>query len=388
MKLKILFVDDEPNIISGIKRMMYFMKSEWEMYFALSGLDALEKLANNEIDIVISDMRMPGMDGAVLLEKVKELYPSTIRIILSGYSDKDLVLKASRSAHQILAKPIDAQILKSIIEQLYFLQTILKNQAIIKIANGVKALPSLPELFIKIEEELKKADPSLKQIDSIISKDLIMTAKILQVVNSAFFGLTNKIFNPLEAINFLGIEVIKALVLVVHFFSCEQSNPEMKNNFNMLWENSFKTASLCKRIAKSEKIDSKLMDAIFIGGLLHDIGKLVMWQIDGYFANTSEYANHYGKSISEAEFALYQTTHAEVGAYLIGVWGLPEILVKLLYYHHNPSKCTDKDLVPLHIVHTAIHIATNEPLDEYYTNDPLLKSTVNRWIKIFSKEIE
>lgn len=387
MKIKILFVDDEPNIISGIKRMMFSMKSEWEMFFALSGQEALNRLASDKIDIIISDMRMPGMDGAALLEKVKELYPSTIRIILSGYSDKDLLMRAANSAHQILAKPIDAQILKKIIEQLYFLQTILTNQAILKIANGVKALPSLPELYLKIEEELKKPDPSLKMVDRIISKDIIMTAKILQVVNSAFFGLPNKILNPLEAINFLGIEVVKALVLVVHFFNCEQNDPVIKNNFNMLWENSLKTASVCKKMSKSEKIDPKMLDAIVTAGLLHDIGKLVMWQLDDYFIKIKEFSEHYKKTITEAESILYKTTHAEVGAYLVGVWGLPEILVKLIYYHHTPTECPEKELFALHIVHTAIHIVTNEPIDENYQNDPIMTSTINRWIKVFSKDV-
>lgn len=386
MKLKILFVDDEPNIINGLKRMLYFMKSEWDMMFALNGLDALERLSRNEIDIVISDMRMPGMDGAALLEKVKELYPSTIRIILSGFSDKELVFKASRSAHQFLAKPIDAKVLKEIIEQLYSLQTLLKNPAIVKIANGVKSLPSLPELFIRIEEEMKKTDPSIKQIDNIISKDLIMTAKILQVVNSAFFGLPQRIINPLDALNFLGIEVIKALVLMVHIFSTEHESTEIQKNLNPLWNDSMMTANLCKKIAQSEKQENKIVEAVFIGGLLHDVGKLVMWQIDDYFTKTDAKIKEAGITLPEAEFSLYETTHAEVGAYLIGVWGLPSVLVKLLYYHSCPSKCPDKNTLPLAIVHTAIHIVTKEPLDENYMKDALMSNTIKRWIKLFSKE--
>jgi HD-like signal output (HDOD) protein len=386
MKLKILFVDDEPNVINGLKRMLYFMRSEWDMFFALSGFDALVKMKNMNIDIIISDMRMPGMDGATLLEKVKELYPSTIRIILSGYSDKDLVFKASKSAHQFLAKPIDAQLLKEVIEQLYSLQTVLKNPDIIKIANGAKSLPSLPELYLLIEEELAKPDPSIKKIDDIISKDIVMTARILQIVNSAFFGLPQKIINPFEAVNFLGIEIIKALVLMVHFFSTEESNQEVKKNISNLWDYGINIAQVCKKIAVAENFEHKIIDAVFIGGMLHDVGKLVMWQIDDYFNKVNAVIEQTGKTVSEAEYFLFNASHSEVGAYLLGVWGLPEILVKLIYYHHSPSKCPDKKLFPLAIIHTATHIVEGEPLDENYLRDQMINANINKWLKLYPKE--
>jgi len=383
MKLNILFVDDEQSIISGLKRMLHFMKNEWNMYFALSGLEALDILEKAEMDIVISDMRMPGMDGATLLEKVKKLYPATVRIILSGYSDRDLILKASKAAHQFLAKPIDAHVLKDVIEQLYSLQNILKNPQIIKIANGVNALPSLPELFVLIEEEMRKPDPSIRQVENIISRDMIMTARILQLVNSAFFGLPQKIVSSFDAVNFLGIEVIKALVLIVHLFSNDAKDEPSSYILNKTGDESIKTANLCKEIAISEKLDNKIIEVCFIGGLLHNIGELIMWQISNYFADISKYKTENKTTEVEAEYALYGTSHAEVGAYLLGVWGLPDSLVKTVYYHHFPSKCPDKNFIPLEIVHAADFILNKEPLDTGYE---MVNGNINKWINTFNKE--
>jgi putative nucleotidyltransferase with HDIG domain len=385
MKLKILFVDDEQNIISGLKRMLHPMRNEWQMYFALSGMEALNILKETEVDIVITDMRMPIMDGATLLSKVKELYPHIIRIILSGYSDKELILKASKVTHQFLAKPIDALYLQKIIEQVYSLQSILHNQNIIRLTNGVKNLPSLPELYLKIEDEMRKKNPSVKNIDDIISQDIMMTAKILHVVNSAFFGFPQKIIDPLQAINFLGIEVVKSLVLMVHLFS-ESLDETLNLKIHKLWEESLRVANLSKEIAKEEKLDQKLIEESFISGLLHDIGKLVMWRVKDYEENVRQQMQEFNINSIEAEYAVYNTSHAEVGAYLLGIWGLPETLVEIVCFHHKPSDCRNKGFSPLTIVHAADHIISNELLDKSYMEDFMIESTINKWIRNFTKE--
>jgi Predicted signal transduction protein len=386
MKLKILFVDDEQNIINGLKRMLHFMKDEWQMYFALSGNEALKILNESEMDIIVTDMRMPGMDGAALLEKVKELFPPMIRIVLSGYSDIEMVLRASQSAHQFLAKPIDAQILRKTIEQVYSLQSILHNKAIIRLANGVKNLPSLPKLYMLIEEETKKPNPSIKKIDEIISRDITMTAKILQLVNSAFFGLPQRIINPLQAINFLGIEVIKALVLMVHFFSPDPSEGNIHEHIIKLWDESMNLAGLAKKIAQIEKFEPKICEEVFIGALLHDIGKLVLWQVAGYFTDVKKKEEELSISVTEAEYQLYETSHAEIGAYLLGIWGLPEQLIKIVLYHHKPSLLQSVLLSPLTIIHICDHLISNEKIDGAYVEDPLINSFIHKWKKIYIEE--
>jgi len=385
MELKILIVDDDSLSLNGMKQALSAAKPEWALFFAISGEEALQILSVQNIDIIVSDMKMPVMDGGDLLAKVKEINPAIIRIIISAFNDKDLVIKATQYAHQFLAKPIDIPVLIKIIEKLYSLQVILHNPKIIKLTNSVKNLPSLPELYLQIEQEMKKPDPSIKKIDEIITKDIIMTAKMLQVVNSAFFGLPQRIINPLQAINFLGIEIIKALVLIVHFFSADSANASYQTHLKKLWDDSFKVATLSKKIAQSEKLNPKQIEEAFIGSLLHDIGKLVLWQANNYFEDIQRQMKDFNVTETAAEYLLYETSHAEVGAYLLGVWGLPESLIEMVAFHHKPSASPNKGFSPLTILHGSNHIITKEPLDEAYLSDFILNSTVNKWIRIFSE---
>jgi len=109
---RIIFVDDEPRVLDGIRRFLYPMRREWDMSFACSGPQALEIMAHDPFDVIVTDVRMPGMDGTELLARVRDLHPGVVRIVLSGHSDRDLTLKAAVSAHKYLSKPCDAQSLK------------------------------------------------------------------------------------------------------------------------------------------------------------------------------------------------------------------------------------------------------------------------------------
>jgi len=386
MKLRILFVDDDKYDLDSMRSMFEYMAADWDMLFSGSGEEALSLVKDGTIDVVIADMKMPDMDGAELLEKIKEIEPSVLRVVISGYSDKEMLMRATKSAHQFLPKPVNPQVLKKIIDKVYSLQGILKNRNIIKLTTSIKSLPALPDLYIKIEDELRRPNPSIKKIDDIISKDMVMTAKILQVVNSAFFGLPQRIINPLQAINFLGMEVIKALVLLVHFFSAERVPDFMRGHIGKLWDDSLKIATLAKKIAISEKFDSKKVEEAFIGSLLHDIGKLVLWQVPDYFMNIARQKNDFHISVSEAEYILYETSHAEVGAYLLGIWGLPDSLIEMVGYHHKPSLSQNKAFSTLTVLHGSDHLLTGEPLDETYLQNFALKSTINKWIRVYQAE--
>lgn len=114
-KKRILFVDDEPNILSGLKRMLRSMRKEFDLQFAGSGIEALDSMAVHESDIVVSDMRMPGMDGAELLDIIQERYPSAVRIMFTGQADQESVLRTVGVVHQFLTKPCDSDLLRSVL---------------------------------------------------------------------------------------------------------------------------------------------------------------------------------------------------------------------------------------------------------------------------------
>ena len=354
MKKRILFVDDEANILQGLRRMLHPMRREWDMTFTEDGQAALEILAQDHFDVVVSDMRMPGMDGAQLLNHVMTQYPQTVRIILSGHSDRDIILGSVGSTHQFLAKPCEAEILKTTVARACTLRDFLADETLKRVVSGMQCLPSLPTLYLEVVEEAEAPNGSLEKIGKIIERDMAMTAKVLQLVNSAFFGLRRQVSSPLQAVSLLGIDTIKALILSAQVFGHFHLQHTPSFSLHDLWHHSMAIAACTKRIAQSENCQRPLMNAMFMAGLLHDVGKLVLAaNLPQQYEEALQRMQTEGLADWQVEQAVLGTSHAEVGAYLLGLWGLPEPIVEALAFHHSPSACTDRSLSPLTTVHVA-----------------------------------
>ncbi|HEU5091877.1 MAG TPA: response regulator, partial [Nitrospira sp.] len=272
----ILFVDDEPVLLDGLRRSLRSMRNEWTMTFADGGEEALKALEQTPFDVVVSDMRMPKMDGAQLLNEVQRRYPHIVRIVLSGYSDKEMILHSIRATHQFLAKPCEPEQLKTTIRRACALQDVLKNEALRALVTGMSAIPSLPAILLEIKQEAESETSSLKAIGKIIVKDMGLTAKILQLANSAFFGVRGPVSTVEQAVNFLGLETVQALILVAHVFS--QFSAKHLSTFQIarLWEESLETGALAREIAKVEGCTPFETEQAYTAGLLHDMGILVL----------------------------------------------------------------------------------------------------------------
>lgn len=378
MKVKILFVDDEPMVLQGLQRVLRPMRNEWETAFANSGPEALEKLSREPFDVIVSDMRMPGMDGGQLLTGVKKRYPHMVRIILSGQSDKSLVMKTVKPAHQYLAKPCDDATLKACLERARLVQGMLVEESLKGLISQIDTIPSLPALYLEILHELEKEDASIKVIGGIISRDIGMTAKILQLVNSAFFGFRRHISSPAEAAELLGLETIKVLVLSVEIFSQLDQNKLRGLSVESLWNHSMTTGVFAKTIAIQEKLGQALVEDAFMAGVLHDAGKLVLAaNLPDKYQQVLTLAQN-GWAVYEAERQVLGVTHAEVGGYLLALWGLPQEIIEAISFHHEPSKQQTRELGCLTAVHVANLLAHNTweeteeccgGLDTAYLND-------------------
>lgn len=329
MKLSILFVDDEENILFGLRRMLYPMRNEWRIFYSNGGEEALNFLKENEVDVIISDIRMPGMDGTQLLNKVREMYPQIIRITLSGYADDNLALKNTKVVHQCLSKPTDSNTIKIIIERAYKLRQALDNPELLKVINSLDTLPSLPQVYVKLENEINSSHSSINNIANIISNDPVITAKILQLTNSAFFGLPTHISNIKEAINFLGINLIKTLVLTLKLFKPMDENHQNVKKYQEVWEHSLNVASISQKIANLKSLSKKDIENSYLGGLMHDIGKLIL-------------LNNYPAKKIEESFS--ETLHAGIGAYLLGSWGLPDEIIEAVAFHHDFDALKNLDI--------------------------------------------
>jgi HD-like signal output (HDOD) protein/CheY-like chemotaxis protein len=362
LKKRILFVDDEPMLLKGLQRILRKKRYEWNMTFASSGKDALDILGNKPMDVIVSDLRMPEMDGSQLLAEVKKRHPQVVRIILSGQLDQEMTLKSVKLAHQSLSKPCDAEILKNTLAKIFALRDFLSNESIEKIVSQIESLPSIPSIYTDIIAEMESSDPSINKIGDIISKDVSMTAKILQIVNSAFFGLFRKISSPKEAVMMLGTDTIKALVLSVKIFTEFSQKNFSWFSINALFNHSLSVSMYAKTITNKENLEKSLIYSSMMAGLLHDLGKLILaTNFNKTYQQVLAEARCSGQNLWDLEYEAFGTSHAEIGAYLMGLWRLENPIIEAIAFHHLPEKSMNQNIGPL----TAVHISDaldHEPL--------------------------
>jgi HD-like signal output (HDOD) protein/CheY-like chemotaxis protein len=354
MKKRILFVDDEPRVLDGLRRTLHCMALEWEMVFVGGGEQALEALSAQPFDVVVSDMRMPRMSGNQLLHEVMTRWPRVVRLVLSGHSDEQMILQSVATAHQYLSKPCDPEKLKTAIGRATRLRDVLSEGPVGDLVGRLSCLPSLPQVYLELAKELRLPDSSLRRIGGIISKDIGMTAKVLQLVNSAFFGLPQRITDPAQAINLLGLETVRSLMLTVHVFSEFKYEKISGLSSSALWNHSVAVGAYARGIAEIEKADKKTASDCFAAGILHDAGKIVLAaNLPRKYADALALARKEDKPLSEAEAQVFGTSHAEVGAYLLALWAFPDPVVEALAFHHQPGGVPPQGFSPLVAVHVA-----------------------------------
>jgi HD-like signal output (HDOD) protein len=284
-----------------------------------------------------------------------------VRLILSGYADKDLILKCVGSTHQYLAKPCDAESLKATIARASNLKSSLRSEHLKSLVCQMNHLPSIPTLYMQVIEKASRVDTVLEEIGGIIAQDVSMTAQILKLANSAFFGLRRQLSSVQEAVAYLGLDTIKSLVLSIHAFSQFDQAETGALKIESLWRHSMNVASSAKRISKLEVQGAKAAEEAFTAGMLHDIGKLVL-----VVNMPKDYAeavrlNRGGLELPLAEHQVFGANHADVGGYLIGLWGLPVPVVEAVALHHSPSSAAQPAFSPLTSVHAANVLEWEQP---------------------------
>ena len=338
-RLKVLFVDDEVRLLQGLRRKLRFMREAWDMEFVNSAKEALAHIDRNNIDVVVADMRMPEMSGAAFFETVQETYPETIRIMLSGYAENENILKAVGATHQFLAKPCDSQQIVGAINNSINLRARLASPDLLRFVTGIKTIPSLPDVYHKFMEEVSKPAASIASISSIIEGDLGMSATIMKLTNSAYFSLPTQMTSIRKAVQFLGLESIRSLVAVDGLFKPANVSSEIESQIQRISKESMMIAALAKKIALSEDLDLAEVEKAFCGGLLGRLGCVL------FLLNSSDEVKEYllrlqvnSNAILETEKILFGSTHSEVGAYLLGLWGFADSIVEAVLYQHDPSR--------------------------------------------------
>jgi HD-like signal output (HDOD) protein len=331
----ILFVDDERDLLDGLRARLYKHRRDWNMMFVASGAEALALFEQQHIDLVVSDVRMPGMDGGQLLTTVKQRWPTTVRIIVSGYADPVQAVRLTSLCHQYIAKPCDSQVLENMIERCFNLQDVLAQEPLRRVVGRIGKLPALPKTYGRLQAALSQANVTVGEIADIVTADAAIASKVLQITNSAFFRLRKPMVRIKDAVTYLGFATIRNLVLSAEIFSQWKSpgnslgvDPEQLQNHAQL------AAAACKSLAGGRATP----DDAWLAGLLHDIGYWVLAQeCPEELEKALELSRSQGLPLVDCERLTTGATHAEIGAYLLGLWGLPYSIVEAVALHHAPG---------------------------------------------------
>jgi HD-like signal output (HDOD) protein len=359
---RILFVDDDPAVLEGLRRRLYRAMSKWEMKFVANAALAVEQLQELPYDVLVTDMRMARMDGAELLEVASTRSPETIRIVLSGYAEERQVMRLVPLAHQYVSKPCEPDRLEAVIERCLRLQELLHEPRVRAIVGRIRQLPALPRVYARLRELSAREDTTAAQIAEIVASDSAVTAKVLHVVNSAFFRLARPITRIEQAVVHLGFSAIRNLALSAEVFCAWPRDAAILAEFEpeRLQEHARAVAAGAYALAAGRP----WADEALLGGLLHDIGYLILLQqCPREMAEVVELAKARALPLHEAEREVLDATHAEVGAYLLGLWGLPYPMLEAVAFHHHPSLApqSEFDLLAAVAVSQAITAAAEAP---------------------------
>lgn len=351
----IIFVDDDPLVLQGLRRLLHEFRHEWQMEFVGNADAALALVDRGGVDAVITDIRLAGKSGLDLLLQVKAKSPNTLRFTFSGQTDKDSILRSAEHVHQFITKPVDARQVKIAIDRSITIRDSLSSLPLRQLVAHFDSMPSIPTVYHELMNELRSPNASMRQVAEIVSRDVGLTTKLLRTVNSVAFGLPRQVATVAQAVNILGLEMIKGLVLPVQLFSQSDLGRMPYLSIERLWEHSVRVGALSKQIMADLGGTQLQVDHAFTAGLLSDAGILLLAsKMPELYTKVATHMNEYKMPLFVAEESLLGTTHAEIGAYLMALWSLPTPIVEALTYHHKPSGVGALVVSPL----TALHIAS------------------------------
>ena len=348
---RILLAEADPKAWEQFRQAL---GAPWEIESVADGKAALEELAKRQYDVLVAALDLPEIDGAELLNQARNRFPQLIRFVLAAESDRERVVKGVLGAHQFLTKPFDQATLRSTIEHALAVEQWIANDRIRELATKVRSFPTIPSLYLEVLNLLRSPSATTEDVGEIIAKDMAMMTKLLQVINSAYFGLPRRITDPAEAVGIMGFETVKSLVMSVKFLS--QYNTLKPGYFSLdrLWQHSTDVARTARELVLLDTNDRSLAADAFTAGLLHDLGKVVLAaNFDDQYNGAHSLARKQHIPLWEIEKEIFGAGHGEIGAYLFGLWGMPLPILEAAAFHHTPSRTRTETFTPL----TAVHVA-------------------------------
>jgi HD-like signal output (HDOD) protein len=338
-KKRILFVDDDRDILDGLRAVLRQQRREWDVVFALGGPAALEEVNGSAFDVIVTDMRMPVVDGAELLRQVKALQPRAVRIVLSGQTDSETAMKTVFTAHQFLSKPCDVDELRAVVRRACALNDIISTEELRALAGDVSQLPAAPGTYTALTSALTNPACSIAELASIVERDSALCAKVLQVVNSAFFGLPRQVSNVRQATSYLGTLTLRNLALAMEAVAASKAAGSALRREDM---RAFQVNALFVGLLGRHWYvgDHRRADDAFVAGMLRDMGHLMLAARGTLDAASEE-------------------QHPQLSAYLLGLWGIPHGVLEPVAFHEHPERLEHDGVDVVDVVNLADRVAAD-----------------------------
>ncbi|HTL17563.1 MAG TPA: response regulator, partial [Patescibacteria group bacterium] len=347
----ILLADPDANTTEEFRQAL---GQEWTLQTVAKGAAALQELKTSAYDGLVVSLHLGDMTPAQLLNRVRNKYPKIVRFIVATEQDRKRVVKEVLGAHQFIIRPFDSQALKTTIKNALGSERWIENEQLQKLISRMRTLPAMPALYLEIVAALRSPNTTIDEVGSLIAQDMAITTKLLQVINSAYFGLPRTVTSPSEAISLLGFETAKSMVLGVKLLNQYDRIKTGEFSIDGLWQHCTDVAHNARRLVLLQTGDRTLAEEAFAAGLLHDVGKAVLAGNFGeQYAGAESLARKQELAVCEVEKEIFGATHGEVGAYLLSLWGLPNGVLEATALHHEPGRSADQSFTIL----TAVHVA-------------------------------
>lgn len=362
---RILVVADDVVECGGLRALFSQLPEEWKVYYSSSEVDALSYLDQVEFDILFADLGGNPLEGAQFLHEVWARHPNIIRFLLGTAMDPDLMLTCVMGAHQFVQKPLDHASIEAALERAEVMHRLLQDRQLQMLLSRIRTFPARPSVYTEVMREIRSESASPHAVGELVAKDLAISAKLLQVINSAAFGLSQKVTAPGDAVLLLGMETTASLILGIEAFAQLDQLNAAEFPVDDLWNHSQHVAHAARAAAQYVTRDASIAHDAFTAGLLHDLGKLALaMNFPEEYQFALAMASEKNLEIWEAEKQVLGASHAAAGAYLLSLWGLPSSIIRAVAGHHDSSASLPADFSALTAVHLANFLEHSRALPE------------------------
>ena len=349
-----MVVADDARELASLKDSFAEIEGAWEVQYYSSREAAVSYLDEQTIEIVFAELTAGPLAGTHFLHEVWKRCPKAARFLLGSGMESEVMVECVLGAHQFVEKPLDAFTLKNLLDRTQAINRLIQNPNVQTLVSRMRTLPSRPSVSLEIMKELRSRNASAQVVGELIAKDLSISSKLIQVVNSAYYGWARQVSEPGDAVILLGMEATASLVLSIESFAKFDKIKPLYFSIDEVWRHSQRVAHTSKMIAETISGDSVVVKDAFTAGLLHDIGKLALaLNFEEQYRNAIGIAEKNNLSTCQAEMQIFGACHPEAGAYLLSVWGLPISIIEAVASHHQPAR----DLRAPFSAATAVHLA-------------------------------